>query len=107
MLTPFLTGEAGSHIDDRTIHEIYSQRFLKSIMAGVDSIMCSCSGFSFHFVKFFSFCRFYVNSLVLSILTRFPIDLECMHVKMRGSWTTLSSANLSSKDANIALYLWA
>ena len=30
-------------IDDRTLHEIYAQPFLKSIMAGVGSIMYSYS----------------------------------------------------------------
>ena len=52
--------QSSSDIDDRTIHEIYSQPFLKSIMAGVGSIMCSYSALSFHSVKFSSFCRFYV-----------------------------------------------
>ena len=32
-----------SNVDDRTEHEIYTQPFLKSIMAGVASIMCSYS----------------------------------------------------------------
>ncbi|KDR78187.1 hypothetical protein GALMADRAFT_94735 [Galerina marginata CBS 339.88] len=32
---------SSSDIDDRTMHEIYAQPFLKSIMAGVASIMCS------------------------------------------------------------------
>ena len=50
--------ESSSDIDDRTIHEIYSQPFLKSIMAGVGSIMCSYSALSFHSVKFFSFIAF-------------------------------------------------
>ena len=34
---------SSSDIDDRTLHEIYLQPFLKSIMAGVGSIMCSYS----------------------------------------------------------------
>ncbi|KAF8633827.1 hypothetical protein AX15_001238 [Amanita polypyramis BW_CC] len=33
--------EESSNVDDRTQHEIYAQPFLKSIMAGVASIMCS------------------------------------------------------------------
>ncbi|KAF8346638.1 glycoside hydrolase family 3 protein [Amanita rubescens] len=36
----FRTQES-SNVDDRTEHEIYTQPFLKSIMAGVTSIMCS------------------------------------------------------------------
>jgi beta-glucosidase-like glycosyl hydrolase len=36
-----------SDIDDRTLHEIYAQPFLKSIMAGVGSIMCSYSTLSY------------------------------------------------------------
>lgn len=32
-------------MDDRTQHEIYAHPFLKSIMAGVASIMCSYSKF--------------------------------------------------------------
>ncbi|KDR78168.1 hypothetical protein GALMADRAFT_224540 [Galerina marginata CBS 339.88] len=32
---------SSSDIDDRTMHEIYAQPFLKSVMAGVASIMCS------------------------------------------------------------------
>ena len=32
-----------SDIDDRTLHEIYAHPFLKSVMAGVGSIMCSYS----------------------------------------------------------------
>ena len=32
-----------SEIDDRTMHEIYAHPFLRSIMAGVGSIMCSYS----------------------------------------------------------------
>jgi beta-glucosidase len=32
---------SSSDIDDRTMHEVYSQPFLKAIMAGVSSIMCS------------------------------------------------------------------
>ncbi|KAF8200297.1 glycoside hydrolase family 3 protein [Pholiota molesta] len=52
---PFLTGEAAeqehdrttssSDIDDRTMHEIYAHPFLKSVMAGVGSMMCSYSAF--------------------------------------------------------------
>jgi hypothetical protein len=38
-----------SDIDDRTMHEIYAHPFLKSVMAGVGSMMCSYS-------TFFSFC---------------------------------------------------
>ena len=34
-----------SDIDDRTLHEIYAHPFLKSVMAGVGSIMCSYSTF--------------------------------------------------------------
>ncbi|KAF8809832.1 glycoside hydrolase family 3 protein [Phlegmacium glaucopus] len=33
--------QSSSDIDDRTLHEIYAPPFLKSIMAGVSSIMCS------------------------------------------------------------------
>ncbi|KAJ7280312.1 glycoside hydrolase family 3 protein [Mycena rebaudengoi] len=36
----FRTQES-SHVDDRTQHEIYAHPFLRSIMAGVTSIMCS------------------------------------------------------------------
>jgi len=32
-----------SEIDDRTMHEIYAHPFLKSVMAGVGSMMCSYS----------------------------------------------------------------
>ena len=32
-----------SDVDDRTEHEIYAHPFLRSIMAGVASIMCSYS----------------------------------------------------------------
>ena len=34
---------SSSNIDDRTLHEIYAQPFLKSVMAGVGSMMCSYS----------------------------------------------------------------
>ena len=36
---------SSSNVDDRTQHEIYTQPFLRSIMAGVASIMCSYSAF--------------------------------------------------------------
>jgi len=36
---------SSSNVDDRTQHEIYMQPFLRSIMAGVTSIMCSYSVF--------------------------------------------------------------
>lgn len=35
-----------SNVDDRTQHEIYAHPFLKSVMAGVASVMCSYSAFS-------------------------------------------------------------
>ena len=34
---------SSSDIDDRTMHEIYTHPFLKSVMAGVGSMMCSYS----------------------------------------------------------------
>ena len=46
--------DSSSDIDDRTMHEIYSQPFLKSIMAGVGSIMCSYSTLSFSLPAVFS-----------------------------------------------------
>jgi beta-glucosidase-like glycosyl hydrolase len=39
-----------SNIDDRTMHEIYAHPFLKSVMAGIGSMMCSYSAFFFHFI---------------------------------------------------------
>ena len=39
-----------SNIDDRTMHEIYAHPFLKSVMAGVGSMMCAYS-MSWSFVK--------------------------------------------------------
>ncbi|KAF5356831.1 hypothetical protein D9756_006600 [Leucocoprinus leucothites] len=36
---------SSSDVDDRTQHEIYTHPFLRSIMAGVTSLMCSYSGF--------------------------------------------------------------
>lgn len=38
----FRTQES-SVIDDRTIHELYAHPFLRSVMAGVASVMCSYS----------------------------------------------------------------
>ena len=38
----FRTQES-SHVDDRTQHEIYLHPFLRSVMAGVASVMCSYS----------------------------------------------------------------
>ncbi|KAG1735614.1 uncharacterized protein EDB91DRAFT_1083699 [Suillus paluster] len=35
--------QASSNVDDRTQHEIYAHPFLRSVMAGVSSIMCSYS----------------------------------------------------------------
>ncbi len=35
--------QESSDIDDRTQHEIYSHPFLRSVMAGVASMMCSYS----------------------------------------------------------------
>ncbi|CAA7264064.1 unnamed protein product [Cyclocybe aegerita] len=35
---------SSSNIDDRTLHEIYTHPFLKSVMAGVGSVMCSYNG---------------------------------------------------------------
>lgn len=35
--------ESTSDVDDRTQHEIYAHPFLKSVMAGVASVMCSYS----------------------------------------------------------------
>ena len=55
-----------SDIDDRTLHEIYAHPFLKSVMAGVGSIMCSYSTFV---LLFFSLW------FVLPSLTYFPVDL--------------------------------
>lgn len=34
---------SSSNVDDRTQHEIYAQPFLRSVMAGVASVMCSYS----------------------------------------------------------------
>jgi len=34
-----------SNVDDRTEHEIYAHPFLRSVMAGVASVMCSYSAF--------------------------------------------------------------
>jgi len=34
---------SSSNVDDRTQHEIYTHPFLRSVMAGVASIMCSYS----------------------------------------------------------------
>ena len=41
-----------SDIDDRTLHEIYAHPFLKSVMAGVGSIMCSYSTLSYCFSRY-------------------------------------------------------
>jgi beta-glucosidase len=38
----FRTSES-SNVDDRTQHEIYAHPFLRSVMAGVSSVMCSYS----------------------------------------------------------------
>ena len=62
---------SSSDIDDRTLHEIYLQPFLKSIMAGVGSIMCSYSTSSFSLPEVFSL-SFYDS---FSLLTCFSIDL--------------------------------
>jgi beta-glucosidase-like glycosyl hydrolase len=35
-----------SNVDDRTQHEIYAHPFLRSVMAGVTSVMCSYSLYS-------------------------------------------------------------
>ena len=34
---------SSSNVDDRTQHEIYAHPFLRSVMAGVASVMCSYS----------------------------------------------------------------
>ena len=57
-------GTYSSEIDDRTLHEIYAQPFLKSVMAGVGSIMCSYSTLSLLLI--FPVIRF-------SLLTYFPL----------------------------------
>jgi hypothetical protein len=36
---------SSSDLDDRTMHEIYAHPFLRSVMAGVGSMMCSYSMF--------------------------------------------------------------
>ena len=38
---------SSSNVDDRTQHEVYAHPFLRSVMAGVTSVMCSYSKF-FH-----------------------------------------------------------
>jgi len=38
--------QSSSDIDDRTMHEVYAHPFLRSIMAGLGSIMCSYSAFA-------------------------------------------------------------
>ncbi len=43
-----------SDIDDRTMHEIYAHPFLKSVMAGVGSMMCSYSKCMFYHVLYFT-----------------------------------------------------
>ena len=53
-----------SDIDDRTLHEIYAQPFLKSIMAGVGSIMCSYSTLSLKIIP-----------PIGPLLTNFRVDL--------------------------------
>lgn len=35
--------QESSNVDDRTEHEIYAHPFLRSVMAGVSSVMCSYS----------------------------------------------------------------
>jgi len=32
---------SSSNIDDRTLHEVYLHPFLKAVMSGVSSVMCS------------------------------------------------------------------
>ena len=34
---------SSSNLDDRTMHEVYAHPFLRSVMAGVASVMCSYS----------------------------------------------------------------
>jgi hypothetical protein len=36
---------SSSDVDDRTQHEIYAHPFLRSVMAGVTSFMCSISAY--------------------------------------------------------------
>ena len=36
---------SSSDVDDRTQHEIYAQPFLRSVMAGLTSVMCSYSAY--------------------------------------------------------------
>ena len=55
--------QESSDIDDRTMHEIYTQPFLKSIMAGVSSIMCSYS--TLHFPLSCCFSLFFFRLCVL------------------------------------------
>lgn len=44
---------SSSNVDDRTQHEIYAHPFLRSVMAGVASVMCSYSELWswWHFIK--------------------------------------------------------
>lgn len=51
--------ESSSEVDDRTQHELYAHPFLKSVMAGVASMMCSYS-------KFCNFECVYNSMLTLS-----------------------------------------
>ena len=60
--------QSSSDIDDRTLHEIYAQPFLKSIMAGVGSIMCSYSTLSFPSFKSFG-CFYHLFFLLTDILS--------------------------------------
>ena len=38
--------QESSNVDDRTQHEIYAHPFMRSVMAGVASVMCSYSRYS-------------------------------------------------------------
>ena len=44
--------QESSNVDDRTQHEIYAHPFLRSVQAGVASVMCSYST-SYHALVFF------------------------------------------------------
>jgi len=65
--------QSSSNIDDRTMHEIYAQPFLKSIMAGVGSLMCSYSTLSFQVV--FRFHDWFFLCFDLTDMLYFSVDL--------------------------------
>ena len=55
--------QATSQVDDRTQHEIYTYPFLRSVMAGVASIMCS---YSKRFVR--AHARFNLLTVLLDLI---------------------------------------